>query len=229
MTPSNSHHATTELEFAMPVDTDIVTDQTHLESADSVDVDTRLDPSEDVTSADRAESTVEVEPSPTRMPRVRWQRIVAYGVLPGLALLLAVGAGYLKWQDNSARQAQTASAQAIHAATESTIAVLSYQPDTADKDLTAARDRLTGAFRDDYTKLINDIVIPGAKQKHISALANIPAAATVSTTENHAVVLVFVNQTVTVGDGVPTNTASSVRITLDKVQDRWLISQFDPV
>ena len=38
----------------------------------------------------------------------------------------------------------------------------------------------------------------------------------------------FVNQTVTVGTGVPTDTASSVRITLDKVGDRWLISEFEP-
>jgi hypothetical protein len=50
-----------------------------------------------------------------------------------------------------------------------------------------------------------------------------------SATENHAVVLLFVNQAVTVGQDAPTNTASSVRVTLDKVDDRWLISGFDPV
>ena len=45
----------------------------------------------------------------------------------------------------------------------------------------------------------------------------------------HAVVLVFVNQTVVVGKDAPTDTASSVRVTLEKVGDRWLISKFDPV
>ena len=40
--------------------------------------------------------------------------------------------------------------------------------------------------------------------------------------------LVFVNQTVIVGNDAPTVTASSVRVTLDKVGDRWLISKFDP-
>ena len=72
------------------------------------------------------------------------------------------------------------------------------------------------------------MVIPGAKQKQISAVANVPAAASVSANPGRAVVLVFVNQTVTVGSGVPTDTASSVRITLDKVGDRWLISQVRP-
>jgi Mce-associated membrane protein len=42
-------------------------------------------------------------------------------------------------------------------------------------------------------------------------------------------VLLFVDQTVIVGKTAPTNTASSVRVTLDRIDDRWLISQFDPV
>ena len=50
-----------------------------------------------------------------------------------------------------------------------------------------------------------------------------------SVTANHAVVLLFVNQTVIMGNDIPTNTASSVRVTLDKIHDRWLISAFDPV
>jgi Mce-associated membrane protein len=42
------------------------------------------------------------------------------------------------------------------------------------------------------------------------------------------VVLVFVNQTVVVGSSAPTDTASSVRVTLDRVDDKWLISAVDP-
>ena len=45
------------------------------------------------------------------------------------------------------------------------------------------------------------MVIPGAKEKQISAVATVPAAASVSAEPNHAVVLVFVNQTVVVGTG----------------------------
>jgi Mce-associated membrane protein len=42
-------------------------------------------------------------------------------------------------------------------------------------------------------------------------------------------VLVFVNQTVVVGTGAPSSTASSVSVRLDKVGDKWLISEFTPV
>jgi len=72
-------------------------------------------------------------------------------------------------------------------------------------------------------------VIPGAKQKQISAIATVPAAGAVSATENRAVVLLFVDQTVNVGNDPPTDTASAVRVTLDRQGDRWLISQFEPI
>jgi Mce-associated membrane protein len=161
--------------------------------------------------------------------RVRWSRAIVYVVLPALALLLASAAGFLKWQDGSARDAATVRTESVRAATDSTIALLSYKPDTVEKDLDAARGRLTGTFLSAYTSLTHDVVIPGAKQKQISAVATVPAAASTSATGNHAVVLLFVNQTVIIGQDAPTNTASSVRVTLDKVGGRWLISQFDPV
>ncbi len=198
----------------------------------SVRVDVEIVDESTVVGDGDAEEVAEVEV--TELPagpvgRFSWMRILAYGVLPGLALVLALGAGYLKWQSDSARQSQTAQLESVRAATDSAVVMLSYRPDTVDKDLAAARDRLTGAFRDEYTKLINDVVIPGAKQKHISAVATVPAAASVSAAENHAVVLVFVNQSIVVGNDPLTSTASSVRISLDKVHDQWLVSQFDPV
>lgn len=106
---------------------------------------------------------------------------------------------------------------------------MSYRADTVERDLAGAADRLTGGFRQQYTQLVSDVVAPGAKQQHISAVATVPAAASVSATQNHAVVLVFINQTTTIGNDAPTATTSSVRLALDKVDDRWLISQFDPV
>lgn len=88
---------------------------------------------------------------------------------------------------------------------------------------------MTGKFKDDHTALTRDVVIPGAKQKRISATATVAAEASISATENHAAVLIFVNQTVIIGGDAPTATTSCVRVTLDKIENRWLISQFDPV
>jgi Mce-associated membrane protein len=161
--------------------------------------------------------------------RFSWARAINYGLLPSLALLLAPAAGYLKWQDESASVSQSASADAVRAATDGTIALLSYKPDTVEKDLAVAQSRMTGTFLSAYTSLTHDVVIPGAKQKQVSAVATVPAAASVRATPNHAVVLLCVNQSVIVGQDAPTTTASSVRVSLDKIGGRWLISQFDPV
>jgi Mce-associated membrane protein len=147
----------------------------------------------------------------------------------GLALLLASAVGFLKWHDASARDAQAARTESVHAATDGTIALLSYRADTVQKDLDAARGRLTGTFLNAYTSLTHDVVIPGSKQKQISAVATVPAATSTSATANHAVVLLFVNQTIIVGQDAPTNSASSVRVTLDKVGGHWLICGFDPI
>ncbi|MEW5808345.1 MAG: hypothetical protein AB1925_02740 [Actinomycetota bacterium] len=186
---------------------------------------TDVEPSAEVSTEPSEESS---EPVSVRR-RTEWSRIVAFAVLPAVALAFALGAGYLKWRSDTVRDSRIAAATSMQAARDSTIALLSYTPDKVDQQLGAARDLLTGEFRDSYTSLTNDVVIPGAKQKQIAAVASVPAAASVSATPQEAVVLVFVNQTVTVGQDAPTDTNSSVRVTLEKVGDRWLISQFDPV
>lgn len=150
-------------------------------------------------------------------------------LLPALAVVSAAGAGFLGWQYASTKDDLTAAADSVAAARDTTIAILSYRADTAEQDLTSARDRLTGTFLDSYTKLINDKVIPGAKEKNITAAAEVPAAASVSATAKHAVALVFVDQTIRAGGDPPTGSNWSVRVTLDKVGDRWLVAGFDPV
>jgi Mce-associated membrane protein len=175
------------------------------------------------------ETTDGADARPPGHRRARVARMLAYAILPAAALLLAVAAGYLKWVDGSARLSQEARAESVQAAIDSTVAMLSYRPDTVESNLAAARDRMTGAFRDSYSSLTRDVVIPGAKQRQISAVATVPAAASVSATATHAVVLVFVDQSTIIGSDPPTQSASSVKVTLEKVRDRWLISQFDPV
>ncbi|OSC41123.1 hypothetical protein [Mycobacterium decipiens] len=182
-------------------------------------------------AADDGAQEQEAASAPRNRWRLRftWAGLLAWVVLPGLAFLLTIAAGFLRWQYDTLRDSKIAGVQALQAARDGTVAMLSYQPETVDKDLTAARDHLTGSFRDSYTELTNDVVIPGAKQQRISAVARVPAAATVSASWNHAVVLVFVDQTTVIGDGAPTDMASTVRVKLDKVGDQWLISEFQPI
>ncbi|MGB7871009.1 MAG: hypothetical protein WBM01_22545 [Mycobacterium sp.] len=183
----------------------------------------------DVDETEAAEAAADAAAAPVeRGSRFSWTRLLVVA-LPALALIIALGVGYLKWLDGAARESRAAAEASVRAASESTIAILSYKPETVDRDLKAAAERLTAGFRQQYTQLVNDVVAPGAKQQHITAVATVPAAASVSATGKHAVVLVFVDQTTTIGNDAPTQTTSSVRVSLENVDGRWLISQFDPV
>ncbi|MGE2715157.1 hypothetical protein ACQI4L_13945 [Mycolicibacterium litorale] len=175
----------------------------------------------------RTEQTPETAPAARRS--IQWPRVVAYGVVPALAVILAVAAGYLFWQNRTTDQADSAREDSVAAARSIAIAMLTYEPQTVDQQLGAAKEQLTGAFRDTYGSMIDTVVVPGAKEQQISAVTDVPAAASVSAEADHAVVLLFVNQTVTVGENPPSNTASSVRVTLDKVGGQWLVSDFQPV
>jgi Mce-associated membrane protein len=146
-----------------------------------------------------------------------------------VALLLACVGGWLRLYEHDESERLSASSESVRAASDNTIAMLSYKPDSVDEELAAAADRLTGAFKDSFTSLINDVVIPAAKEKQIYSTVTVPAAASVSAEDNHAVVLVYVNQTTVIANDPPTETASSVKVTLDKVGARWLISDFAPI
>lgn len=223
---TENKHASEETveETAARIEADTATDSDTEKQGNHVAVES----TDEVDQADVVEDTQVSEPAKPKR-HITWSRVIAYAVLPGLAFVLALGAAFLKFQDSAVRDSNIARDESVQAAKDSTIALLSYKPDTVEQQLTEARDRLTGEFRDQYTSLTKNVVIPGAKEKQISAVANVPEAASVSANPGHAVVLVFVNQTVVVGTGAPTDTASSVRITLDKIGDRWLISEFEPV
>src|SRR5213080_2094047 len=157
--------------------------------------------------------TIDGAKSP-RPQSISWSKLVAFGVLPLLVVALAAGAGYLKFRVGAIRGAEQARTQSVQAATEATIAMLSYSPDNVEATLHAAQERLTGQFCDSYRSLIDDVVIPGAKQKKIASTATVPGAASMTATENHATVMVFINQSMIIASGAPTDSASVVEVTL---------------
>lgn len=167
--------------------------------------------------------------SRTAARSVNWPRTLVYGLLPGLTLIFALVAGFMKWQDASSRDLDIARGESMRAATDSAVALLSFRSDTIEKDVAAARHRLTSPFLGAYTQVTNDVLIPNAKELRVSAIGRVAAAASESVTHSHAVVLVFIDQTVTYAGSPPANTGSGVRVTLDKIGGRWLVSGWNPI
>ncbi|MCX2934075.1 hypothetical protein ORI20_27790 [Mycobacterium sp. CVI_P3] len=149
--------------------------------------------------------------------------------LPALAMILTLGAAWLRWSWVTDDEITSAGVESVRVASQVTVSLLSYNPATVDTDLRATEMQLTGAFREAYSTLAEDVVIPGARQKQIFSTATVAAASLVSANQNHSVVLVFVDQTTRFGSDAPTESTSSVRVTLDKIAGRWLISDFTPI
>jgi len=141
------------------------------------------------------------------------RRILWWTLTVVLALLTVTTTAFGTWQ--LIRASQPTPADSIQArqtvldvAKTSTVKLLSYSPDNVESQLTSAATLTTGAFHDSYTRLIEDVVIPGAKEKTITATAVVPAVAVESLTATTATMIVFINQTVTVGSATPEDTAS---------------------
>ena len=145
------------------------------------------------------------------------------------AVSLAVFLFILQYRPD--RQIDDAAAQrAIHAASDGAVAALSYSSENMDGDFARARSHLTGDFLAYYDKFTKEIVIPTVQQKHLTQTAAVVRAAVSELEPNSAVVLVFLNETTLSKDKPqPLITPNSVRITLTKVGESWLISKLDPV
>ena len=171
--------------------------------------------------------------SPTSEPRGTGLAGVLVAV--GLTVLLLASVGLASWvyfkqylpdRDTDA----TVATETVKAASDGTLALLSYAPETLDQDFANAKTHLTGDFLDSYTQFTQDIVTPAATQKSVKTSAAVVHAAVSELTPDSAVVLVFLNQTTTSKENPNGSfTASSVKVTLTKVNDAWLISAFDPV
>lgn len=150
-------------------------------------------------------------------------------IVAALAALLVAGSGWLWWDSAQRRAAEAAGTAAAAAAREAVAAMLSYRPQTAEQDLMAAQDLLTGPYRDDYAQLTTTVVIPDAVAKRVSSTVTVPAAAAVSASAGRAVVLAYVNQTVVEGSGPPAYIPSRARVGMERIDGRWLVSGFETI
>ncbi|OBF04050.1 hypothetical protein A5730_19675 [Mycobacterium sp. ACS4054] len=185
--------------------------------------------SEDTPEIDTAEPSKASAGGETRA----WRKVK---VVPAvLILLLLISGGAATWlyfnQYRPDKQTDAGVANAvIGAASDGTVALLSYSPDTLDKDFAAAKSHLSGDFLSYYNQFTDQIVAPAAKQKSLKTSARVIGAAVSELRPDSAVVLVLVDQSTTSKDNPdPAMASSSVLVSLARVNGQWLITKFDPV
>ncbi len=164
----------------------------------------------------------------TRRCLAMWRPILAAALV---IATIAVAAGLYFFQYRPAQRIDDAAThQAVQAASDGAAAVVSYSYDKLDRDIARAKSLSTGEFLAYYSKFSQDFVAPAARKGHLIATAKVLRAAAIELHPDSAVVLVFMNQNTSSKEKPePLTTASSVVVTLTKVNGSWLIAKLDPL
>lgn len=190
----------------------------------------------DTETAVEAESADEAGEAAAAEPPRGWPQTLKRLWFPlALVVALVASAALAGWlyfaQYRVDRQTgPAASATVLKAATDGTTALLTYAPDSLDRDFSAAKSHLTGDFLSYYTQFTQEIVAPAAKEKSVKTTAAVVRSAVSEIHPDSATVLVFVNQATTSTQN-PNGSfaASAVKVGMRKIDGNWLISSFDPV
>jgi Mce-associated membrane protein len=157
-----------------------------------------------------------------------WRPILAAALVLA-TIAVAAGVYFLQYRP-AQRLDDTATHQAVQAASDGAAAVVSYSYDHLDRDIARAKSLSTGEFLAYYSKFSQDFIAPAATKGHLVATAKVLRAAAIELHPDSAVVLVFMNQSTASKDKPePLTTASSVVVTLNKVKGSWLIAKLDPL
>ncbi|AKS33282.1 twin-arginine translocation pathway signal [Mycolicibacterium goodii] len=179
------------------------------------------------------ETTESPESEAPRRGMLHAVRAKAVPILLGVALVASAALATVVYLEQYRVDQETdpAAAQvALKAATDGTVALLSYAPESLDQDFATAKTHLTGDFLSYYTDFTSKVVAPAAQQKKVKTKATVVNGAVSEIKPESAVVLLFINQATT-SQEVPDGSfaTSSVKVGLTKIDGNWLISTFDPV
>lgn len=194
------------------------------------------DETRDVEATEGVEIDKAADAEQAPQPETRGQiplRLIIIPVVLALSLLLSAGLAawlYFKQYRPDEQTTHAAAQAAVNAAKDGTVALLSYKPETLDQDFASAKSHLTGDFLNYYDEFTRQIVTPAAKEKAVTTTAQVVQAAATEIHPDSAVVLVFVNQsTISKDRPDPSMAASSVLVSMTKVDGKWLITKFEPV
>jgi Mce-associated membrane protein len=149
----------------------------------------------------------------------------------GVVLLLVVGvAAAVAFTALAARASAKATDRedALRAAEDRVPVLLTYSFRTLSDDLARSKDQTVGAFREDYSKLLDDAVSQAATEKKISTGATVTGAGVVDASGSEVTVLVFLTQTTTAPGSAPSVNTSRVEVTMKDIGDSWKIAGLTP-
>lgn len=156
-----------------------------------------------------------------------WRRHVLRGAVVAAFVVVLAAAGYLGWQLWQERQVAQAGQDARQAATDYAQVLTSIDSAKVDENFDAVLDGATGEFKDMYSQSseqLRQLLIDNKASAHGVVLES----AVQSATKDKAVILLFVDQSVTntnVPD--PRIDRSRIKMTMEHVDGRWRASKVE--
>ncbi|NEW38784.1 h domain protein [Nocardia cyriacigeorgica] len=153
--------------------------------------------------------------------------LVGAGVLLVASLAIGSWMGYGYWQDSQAEQAREDSVAVARRAVEG---MFGYNFKTIDTDMAKVSEDMSDDFKQDWNKVTETVLVPGAKEQELVVKATIVGSGVIKTEADEAEVMIFINQQTTGKDpAAGTYDASRLRVKLERPDDRWLVSDVDPI
>lgn len=157
----------------------------------------------------------------------KWRRRILWGALVAVFVVLVGAVGIMGWQLWQQRQVADAGEQARQAATEYAQTLTSIDSEKVDENFDAVLDGATGEFKDMYSQSssqLRQLLIDNKASAHGVVLES----AIQSATKDKAVILLFVDQSVSntnVPD--PRIDRSRIKMTMEYVDGRWRASKVE--
>jgi Mce-associated membrane protein len=181
-----------------------------------------VDPVDEAAEPDSTDPETPDDPPDARTGRGR-----AVPVLAGLLAALLVTAAVLGWQVREERAVERARDEALQVARSTAVAVLSYDHRRLSEDIAEAEELSTGEFLEQYRAATSGLV-DQAEAGQVVVTASVEAASVQEAESDRVQVLLFVDQT-TRRQGLeePRTDQNRVRLTLERVDGRWLLAALD--
>lgn len=198
---------------------------------DTTDAADEADESDEADDADDGDDDITFEDEDVDETDPRDRTKIARQVLVVLALAALVLSGavfYLLNQVNDARAADEAGDEAVSSARAHAQDLLSYDYRSLDSDFQRGLAATTGGFHTQYQQTTSQLVRPQATQQKVIVQAAVMNAGLISTDGDSAQVLLFVDRVTTkAGQKKPTFNQDRVRMSMTKVNGKWLVSKLD--
>lgn len=162
-----------------------------------------------------------------RAPRTRgW----VLGILAVLVLVAVSAMVVAVKADTDARARASAAQEGRAVAVEVVPMLLSYDYTSAEAHFASVLDNLGGDFRGQFEDVGRTVIVPSALERKVVTTADVLESSVVSADTNEAEFLLFLNQSTTNAESPETKLdGSRVRVRVERIGERWLITELTPV